>query len=112
MKTVTSGAQQDLKKNRLYKLSILGILFGFLLLSIILSITLGATHIPIKKAFHALFVEKEGLTYHIIMNIRMPRTLVGMLVGISLSSRGLFYRELCVIPLPHLILSVYQAEQD
>ncbi|WP_246552365.1 FecCD family ABC transporter permease [Vallitalea pronyensis] len=88
MKAMTSLAQQDEQKNRRYKLSILGILFVFLFVSVILSITLGATHIPLKKAFQALFVEKDGLTYHIIMNIRMPRTLVGMLVGISLSLSG------------------------
>ncbi len=70
------------------KLVILGMLFVFLVVSILLSISLGATTIPVSKIFDALIVEKEGLTYNIIKNIRMPRTFVGMLVGICLSLSG------------------------
>lgn len=70
------------------KLFIIGGLFGFLLLSIFLSITLGATNIPLGKMFHALLVEREGLTYNIVKNIRMPRTFVGMLVGVCLALSG------------------------
>lgn len=74
--------------SKIKRLFILGCLFLFLLISIILSITLGATNISIKEMIQALFVEKKGLIYHIILNIRMPRTFVGMLVGICLSLSG------------------------
>ncbi len=70
------------------KLVILGMLFVFLVVSILLSISLGATTIPVSKIFQALIVEKEGLTYNIVKNIRMPRTFVGMLVGICLALSG------------------------
>ena len=70
------------------KLAVLGVLFIFLLVSIILSISLGATTISLEKIAQALFVEREGLTYNIIKNIRMPRTFVGMLVGICLALSG------------------------
>ena len=76
------------KKNIIKKWLILGCLFLFLLLSILLSISLGATNISIDNIIKALFVDKEGLTYHIVKNIRMPRTFVGMLVGICLSLSG------------------------
>lgn len=67
---------------------VLGGLMVFLVVSIVLSITLGATSIPTEEAYKAVMIEQSGLTYHIIMNIRMPRALVGMLVGMSLSLAG------------------------
>lgn len=76
------------KKNKMKKIIVLGCLFLFLLLSILLSISLGATNISVSNIYKALFIEKSGLTYHIVKNIRMPRTFVGMLVGICLSLSG------------------------
>lgn len=73
---------------RIKRFSILGILFVFLLVSILLSISLGASNISLSEIYTGLFVEKKGLTYHIIKNIRMPRTMVGMLVGICLALSG------------------------
>ncbi len=64
------------------------IMFLFLCLSIILSISLGATNISLNDILRALFVEKKGLTYHIIYNIRVPRMIVGFLVGMCLSISG------------------------
>lgn len=66
----------------------LGIMFLFLCLSIVLSISLGAANISLKDIFKALFIDGKGLTYHIIYNIRIPRTLVGLLAGICLSLSG------------------------
>ncbi len=65
----------------------LGIMFLFLLLSCFLSISLGATSIPLSDIFSSL-VEGKGLTYHIVANIRLPRMLVGLLVGMCLSLSG------------------------
>lgn len=70
------------------KILILGGLFVFLVISVLLSISLGATTITVREIMTALFVEREGLTYNIIKNIRMPRTFVGMLVGICLGLAG------------------------
>lgn len=70
------------------KLGILAILLVFLLVSIALSICFGATNLSLETIFNALFVEGEGLNYHIVKNIRMPRTMVGMMVGICLALSG------------------------
>jgi len=70
------------------KLIILAGLLIFLLVSIVVSIGLGATTISLREMYQALFVEGQGLTYHILLNIRMPRTFVGMLVGICLALSG------------------------
>lgn len=70
------------------KLLILSMMFLFLIVSVLLSIGLGATTISLSQMFDALFVEGKGLTYQIILNIRMPRTFVGMLVGICLALSG------------------------
>lgn len=80
---VTRSSYLDVRK-----LLILSGMLVFLLVSIVLSVSLGATHITIKEIYTALFVDKEGLTYHIIKNIRMPRTMVGMLVGVCLALSG------------------------
>lgn len=66
-------------------------LFLMLLLlihSTIFSISLGATNISIYDIYSALFIEGEGLIYNIIFNIRLPRALVGILVGTCLSLSG------------------------
>lgn len=65
----------------------LGVMFLFLSLSILLSISLGATSINIPDILSSL-KEGTGLTYHIIVNIRVPRTVVGMMVGMCLSLSG------------------------
>lgn len=82
------GQRSEIQSQTYKKLAILGGLFVFLVVSILLSISLGATTIPLKKILTALFIERDGLTYNIVKNIRMPRTFVGMLVGICLSLSG------------------------
>lgn len=70
------------------KLFILAIMFVFFMVSFIMSVSLGATRITLQELFQALYIEREGLVYHIIMNIRLPRTIVGVLVGICLALSG------------------------
>lgn len=87
------------------KLFILAGLLAFLLFSIFLSIGLGATTITPKQMYEALFVAGEGLPYQIIVNIRMPRTFVGMLVGICLALSGAILQGVMRNPLasPNII---------
>lgn len=75
-------------QKQLHKVLTLCGLFVFLCVAICLSISLGATNISLHEIFQALFVEKSGLNYQIIFNIRMPRTFVGLLVGASLALSG------------------------
>ena len=64
------------------------LMFIFLCLSMVLSICLGATNIKVVDIVKSLFIDGEGLTFHIIYNIRMPRIVTGLLVGMSLSISG------------------------
>lgn len=87
------------------KLLILAGLLAFLVFSIFLSIGLGATTITPGQMYQALMVEGEGLQYQIIVNIRMPRTFVGMLVGICLALSGAILQGVMRNPLasPNII---------
>lgn len=71
-----------------YKIVVLALLFIFLCVSVLLSISLGVVSLSIDEIIKALFVDGTGLNYNIIFNIRLPRTLVGMLVGMCLSLSG------------------------
>lgn len=70
------------------KLLLLAIMFVLFMVSFIMSVSLGASRITLQELFQALYIEREGLVYHIIMNIRLPRTIVGVLVGICLALSG------------------------
>ncbi|UKS25529.1 iron ABC transporter permease [Paenibacillus sp. HWE-109] len=70
-----------------WRASVLVILAFFALLGIGLSLICGAVNITISDVLHSLFGGQS--TYHdIIWNIRLPRTIVAALVGISLSLSG------------------------
>ncbi len=59
-----------------------------LLLSLILSISLGAVNIPYREIISVVLGKKEGINNTLIWDIRIPRTLVAGLVGIALSLSG------------------------
>lgn len=84
MRDLTNNVSQ-LHNKRIWILAGMAV---FLVVSLILGIHLGSTRIPLSSIYQGLFVEREGLNYHIVMNIRLPRVLTGMLVGICLSLSG------------------------
>lgn len=88
MTTASVHSKVNIKDRVNKKHLVLICMMGFLILSTLMSVALGSTQISLSKIYRALFIEKEGLTYHIIMNIRLPRTIVGMLVGMCLSLSG------------------------
>lgn len=76
------------KKKTVYKMIIILLFTVFVIVSFLLSISLGAYHVPVKDVIKAIFMDAEGLNRSIIWNIRVPRTLVAALVGVCLSLSG------------------------
>lgn len=69
----------------------LGLLFSGLLLFIIsfISLTVGAIDLSIKQTFHALFEVSQTDNYRLVVQeIRLPRILLGVIVGSGLALAG------------------------
>ncbi|MGM9561151.1 MAG: FecCD family ABC transporter permease [Phascolarctobacterium sp.] len=100
------GAVERFGINRTaWRLTIL-ILFLFLaLLGAFLSLTKGSSVITMEQIMELLLHPGEDPQSQIIWNIRMPRTIVGALVGINLSLSGAILQAIMRNPLadPHII---------
>ena len=100
------GAVERFGINRTaWRLTIL-ILFLFLaLLGAFLSLTKGSSLITMEQIVELLLHPGEDPQGQIIWNIRMPRTIVGALVGINLSLSGAILQAIMRNPLadPHII---------
>jgi len=72
---------------------------------IILSLTKGAVPMSLSDIFLAVFSDHSGTSGQVIWNIRLPRTLVGALVGINLALAGAILQGVMKNPLadPHII---------
>lgn len=84
------------------------ILVAFALLAvggIILSLTKGALFISLNDIISAIVDHSSGANRQVIWNIRLPRTLVGALVGINLALAGAILQGVMKNPLadPHII---------
>ena len=101
------GAVERFGINRTaWRLTIL-ILFLFLaLLGAFLSLTKGSSVITMEQIVELLLHPGEDPQSQIIWNIRMPRTIVGALVGINLSLSGAILQAIMRNPLadPHIIV--------
>ena len=71
-----------------HKTSVILILLFLLFCSVIFSIGFGAYDAGLTQIISAIFKETEGFNRSIIWNVRIPRTLVAGLVGISLALAG------------------------
>lgn len=71
----------------------------------LISIMLGSVQIPLDEIFMALTGGQAGTHGQILMNIRLPRTLVAALVGIDLALSGAILQAIMKNPLadPHII---------
>ncbi len=84
------------------------LLGAFALLScagFVLSIAKGSVEIPLEEIWQALLGAGGGMHEQILMNIRLPRTIVAALVGINLSLSGAILQAIMKNPLadPHII---------
>lgn len=88
-----------------WRITILVIFLFLALLGSFLSLTKGSSIISIKEITDILFNPGDDPRSQIIWNIRMPRTIVGALVGINLSLSGAILQAIMRNPLadPHII---------
>ena len=88
-----------------WRITILVIFLFLALLGSFLSLTKGSSIISIKEITDILLNPGDDPRSQIIWNIRMPRTIVGALVGINLSLSGAILQAIMRNPLadPHII---------
>ena len=92
--------------NDLSKRTIIIILFAALAFAgFIFSIVAGSVDIPLAEIWQSINGTHGGVHEKIIMNIRLPRTVVASLVGINLSLSGAILQAVMKNPLadPHII---------
>ncbi len=80
---------------------LLALLLGALLLCMLLSIITGSQHIAFTQIMHSLFGSAQGDSTAdvIIWQVRLPRLLGALLLGISLSAAGAVFQSLLRNPL-------------
>ncbi len=93
-------------KSSLARRGIVLIIFAALVVvGLVASITMGSVRIPVGEIIDSLSGAGAGTHQQIIMNIRLPRTIVAALVGVNLSLSGAILQAIMKNPLadPHII---------
>ena len=93
-------------KSSLARRGIVLIIFAALVVvGLVASITMGSVRIPVGEIVDSLSGAGTGTHQQIIMNIRLPRTIVAALVGVNLSLSGAILQAIMKNPLadPHII---------
>jgi iron complex transport system permease protein len=75
------------------------VLLVILVLVSIVSLSIGTTAIPLKKILSVLFQHKEGIEYNIVIDLRLPRIVLGIAVGGGLSLAGVLLQGMFRNPL-------------
>lgn len=85
--------------NNIKTTSLLLSLMFILIVLLIISFMLGATNYSLQTVFDALFHYSNKETHHIIREIRIPREIAAVLVGIALSCSGAVMQAITKNPL-------------
>lgn len=93
------------KEEKFHKAIVLIVFILICIASIFISIGNGAVKITPREIVKAIFLEEDTVNYQIIWNVRLPRTIVGGLVGICLSLSGAILQGIMRNPLasPNII---------
>ncbi len=95
-----------MKKQR-SSLFIFTIVFVILLVTVLISISIGTTYIPFSKIIDSLFnsANKNNTLNIIIRNIRLPRIILSFLVGSGLAIAGVIFQGLIRNPMvdPYIV---------
>ncbi|NQT00373.1 MAG: iron chelate uptake ABC transporter family permease subunit, partial [Candidatus Omnitrophica bacterium] len=76
------------------------LVLGIILLAVsALSLSVGAAGIPLKKIISIIVEGRTGTEYSILFNIRLPRIILGLAVGGSLSLAGVILQGMFRNPL-------------
>lgn len=88
-----------MKKKLLRWLTWVVVLSGLLIIVGIVSLCIGTTAIPFEKILPLIFKIREGVEYSILVDIRLPRILLGFAVGGGLSLAGVLLQGMFRNPL-------------
>lgn len=89
--------QQERERGK--ELIILLISFAILLVVSVMSIAIGARAFPLQQIYGVLFEGQEGEVAHIIFQLRIPRTIAGILAGVGLGISGAIVQTILRNPL-------------
>jgi len=82
------------------KKSTIGIFFILLIISIVLNITIGAFSISFSEILNTLITPQENkIYYQVLLDIRIPRVALGVLVGVAFGISGAMMQTLFKNPL-------------
>lgn len=92
---------QEIQKKRIWRrTAIVGLLFTVALLALFFSMIFGATSISLAEIWHTLWTPTISTTKEsIIWSIRLPRNIVGALVGANLAVSGAILQSVMKNPL-------------
>ncbi|MBA1334342.1 MAG: Iron compound ABC transporter, permease protein [Firmicutes bacterium] len=93
------ASKTSVRERTVYRLTMMSVLAGLCIASLVLSVSFGALHIPAGEVVKALLSDGDGVNRQVIWNIRLPRTLVAGLVGICLSLSGVILQGIMRNPL-------------
>ena len=98
-------ADQSLGNQHKRRISLLVVFAVLACLGGVVSVMKGSVEIPVQEILSALMGQGAGIHEQILMNIRLPRTLVAALVGINLALSGAILQAVMKNPLadPHII---------
>ena len=98
-------ADQSLGNQHKRRISLLVVFAVLACLGGAVSVMKGSVEIPVQEILSALMGQGAGIHEQILMNIRLPRTLVAALVGINLALSGAILQAVMKNPLadPHII---------
>lgn len=88
------------KKKRFFLI----VLFVFLIVISLANLRFGAVDLSLSEIFNS-FIDKESINYQIIVNVRLPRIIMGILAGAALSVSGTILQSIMNNPLasPNII---------
>jgi len=81
-------AKRALRERTVFRIALIVVFAGVLFLGILVSVGLGAVHIPLGDVVRSIFIDESGVNRQIIWNIRLPRTMVAALAGLCLALSG------------------------
>ncbi len=95
----TSGALSRSGRANSLRFAVLLAALGTLVLVCLLSVALGSRSIPLSAVWHVLWQHSDSADAFIIYDLRLPRTMIGLLVGAALGMAGAVMQALTRNPL-------------
>ena len=93
------NAKNNIRERTAYRVTVLFVLLGLCIMSLLISVSIGAVRIPLRDVIKAIIYTEDGISRQIIWNIRLPRTLVAGLTGICLALSGVILQGVMRNPL-------------